>query len=143
MQNSHKFMNIMNTDISIERVSPCVIPPEIPISSVDSRDASLRLYSRLSTQRPSIRMLRDSLVRTQILSRTMSGWNDGGRGERGNRRMFDPAEVSVGDEEVLDVGRAFNPGTRMQQQDEEGEQAYFGRRGREIQTSSLLSCLTS
>ena len=67
----------------------------------------------------------------------MSGWNDGGRGERGNRRMFDPAEVSMGNEEVSDVGRTFNP-----IRTEEGDGAYFGRREREIQTS-VLSCLIS
>ena len=76
----------------------------------------------------------------------MSGWNDGGRGERGNRRMFEPSElVSVGEAEVSEVGRGFNPGRRMQEQDEEGDhRPRFGRRGREIQiSSSVLSCLTS
>ena len=69
----------------------------------------------------------------------MSGWNDGGRGERGNRRMFDPAEVSMVDEEASDVGRTFNP---IRTELEEGDGAYFGVCGREIQTR-VLSCLTS
>ena len=68
----------------------------------------------------------------------MSGWNDGGRGEKGNRRMFDPAEVSGGDEDVLGMGQAFNF-TRTQQ---EGDRSCLERCGREIQTS-VLSCLTS
>ena len=78
-------------------------------------------------------------MRTQIFEEAMSGWNDGGRGERGNRRMFDPAEVSMVDEEVSDVERTFNP-IRMEL--EEGDGAYFGGCGREIQTR-VLSCLTS
>ena len=96
------------------------------------------VYIGLLTQRQSIRILRDSLVRTQIIG-TMSGWNDGGRGEKGNRRMFDPAEVSEGNEDVLGMGRAFNS-TRTQQ--EEGDKSLLERCGREIQTS-VLSCLTS
>ena len=69
----------------------------------------------------------------------MSGWNDGGRGEKGNRRMFDPAEVSEGDEDVLSMGPAFNS-TRTQQK--EVDRGRKGRCGQEIQTS-VLSCLTS
>ena len=71
----------------------------------------------------------------------MSGWNDGGRGEKGNRRMFDPAEESKGDEDVIDMGRAFNF-TRTQQKQEEGDRDGLERCGREVQTS-VLSCLTS
>ena len=96
------------------------------------------VYIGLLTQRPCIRILRDFLVRTQ----TMSGWNDGGRGEKGNRRMFDPAEeVSGGDEDAFDMERAFNF-TRTQEEEGDRDSDSLGRCGREIQTS-VLSCLTS
>ena len=75
-------------------------------------------------------------MRTQILAQAMSGWNDGGRGERGNRRMFDPAEVSMGVEEVSDLGRTFNP---IRTEQEEGDGAYFGRHGRETSEFSRLT----
>ena len=77
------------------------------------------------TQRPGIRILRVFLATTQILAKAMSGWNDGGRGERGNRRMFDPEEVSLGDEDVSDLGRAFNP-IDMQQHEKGDDKTYFG-----------------
>ena len=47
-------------------------------------------------------------------SSTMSGWNDGGRGDSGTRRMFDLREE-------LDVELAFKPGTKRQLQIEREE----------------------
>ena len=80
-------------------------------------------------------------MRTQILAKAMSGWNDGGRGERGNRRMFETEEVSLRDEDVSDLGRAFNPIGR-EQHEKGGDKTYFWSRGREIK-ASVFPCSTS
>ena len=66
----------------------------------------------------------------------MSGWNDGGRGEGGNRRMFNPREDLMSNDGMevfssLELG--FNP-IKMQKETrkDDGGMARVGRSGREM-----------
>ena len=78
-----------------------------------------------------------------IQSYKMSGWNDGGRGEGGNRRMFDLTEALVSNDgmEVFSfVELGFNP-IRMQRElwkDCDGLTS-VGKRGREKDFRAIAS----
>ena len=72
----------------------------------------------------------------------MSGWNDGGRGERGNRRVFDPTQDPMTMREEEQLGRAFSP-ARLQKEESGSGGGCFERCGLDIRTRWLtITCLT-